>query len=107
MLLMEVYARSRLSGLRDASVIVHCPIGWTTVYDLLQSNSHYWLHRLTYLVVLPIVWIGGVIHPYSEVLGTRKEEITIIRKLTGVAARVIMNDSVGNRFRNQILPYEP
>jgi len=27
MLRIELYARKRLSGLRDASVIVHCPYG--------------------------------------------------------------------------------
>lgn len=31
-LLMELYARKRLSGLKDASVIVHCPYGYTTDY---------------------------------------------------------------------------
>jgi hypothetical protein len=32
MLRIELYAKKRLSGLSDASVIVHCPYGYTTDY---------------------------------------------------------------------------
>lgn len=38
MLRIELYAKNLLSGLSDASVIVHCPYGYTTDYELLVGT---------------------------------------------------------------------
>jgi hypothetical protein len=38
-LLIELYARKRLSGLNEASVIVHWPYGYTTDYKRLAMQG--------------------------------------------------------------------
>lgn len=61
----------------------------------------------SHLVVLPVIRIGGVIHPHPEVLGTGKEEVSIIRELSGIASSVVVYDSIGDRFRDHVLPEQP
>lgn len=57
MLRIELYARKRLSGLSDASVIVHCPYGYKTDYELLVLDLCMRSDDEAHLVVLPVVRI--------------------------------------------------
>jgi hypothetical protein len=57
MLRIELYAKKRLSGLSDASVIVHCPYGYTTDYGTSIYCALVGFHSEAYLVILPVIWI--------------------------------------------------
>lgn len=58
------------------------------------------LHRL---VVLPLIWIGSIVHAHLEILGAREEKIAVVGKLAGIASRVIVNDGVGLGRGNESL----
>lgn len=74
---IELYAKKRLSGLKEASVIVHWPYGYTTDCPKLEV-SFLKSTLATNLVVLPVIWIRGVVHPNSKVLCAGEEEVPIV-----------------------------
>jgi hypothetical protein len=78
MLRIELYARKRLSGLSDASVIVHCPYGYTTDYIMLAICSSHESDGESHFVVFPIVWVRCIVHSNPEILSTGKEKVTIV-----------------------------
>jgi len=56
-----------------------------------------------YLVILPVVGVRGVVHPYFEILSAREEEVAVVGELAGVAARIVMYNHVCGRRRDKIL----
>lgn len=56
-----------------------------------------------YLVILPVVRVRRIVHPYFEILSAREEEVAVIGELTGVAARIVVYNHVCSRRWNKIL----
>lgn len=55
------------------------------------------------LVVLPLVWIGCIVHPNLEILFTAEKEVPIIGELTRETSGVVVDDFVCLRAWNHAL----
>lgn len=55
------------------------------------------------LVVLPVVGIGGIVHPYFEVLAASEKERTVFAELSRVAASIQVYNQISLGAGNEIL----
>lgn len=55
------------------------------------------------LIIFPFIRVGCVIHPDLEVLRTAKEEVAVVRELSRVTSRVVVDDFIGWRARDHVL----